>query len=261
MSEQFDRGNWGRTDRYSVPLRLSRWFAVFPILVGGACAPSPAADPFLVSRLEFYDRVETIVATPVSLPEGVDAPDSVLTWFENLIEDALRQAGFTVVPVQTYVDIWNRINQEAGGFFDPFTGQRDEARYEAGVSELFDELRERFSPDAILYPEMWIVEAPTSGGHARWDGATQPVGTSAVSAVLALSLATVLQDMDGAELYSNAWGLEVLEVYNRSLRVFVPVPSEDLFADQERNTTAITKALGHLIDQSTTDTGTVPAAH
>jgi erythromycin esterase len=229
-------------------MRLSNWVAILPILVAGACRPPPPViEPFVVPQAEFYDSVETIVVTPVSLPEGVTAPDYVLTWFDELIEESLRGAGFTVIPAKTYVDIWTRINEDAGGFFNPFTGQRDEYRYESGVDELFAELKERFSPDAVLYPEMWIVEAPTAGGFARWDGVSQKVGTSAESAVLALSLGIVVQDMDATELYSNVWGLEVLELYERYVGDFMPVANEDLFADRERGTTAVLKALGPLI--------------
>jgi erythromycin esterase len=229
------------------------WVALAASVFGGACVvgpPPPVAQPFVVPKAEFYDSVETIVATPVLMPEGVEASDSVLTWFDDLIERTLREAGFTVVPAETYMEMWNRINQEAGGFFDPLTGERDEPRYQAAVDQLFDELKERFSPDAILYPEMWIVEAPTSGGYARWDGTTQRVGTQMESAVLALSLAIVVQDMDAAELYSNVWGLEVLELYNWNLGDFTEVPSGALFADQGRNTTAVMKTLGPLIERS-----------
>ncbi len=251
MSQRFDRRN-GRGAVILCRRAWIMWVALAATVLGGACAPPPPVDnPLIVPPVEFYDSVETIVATPVSLPEGVEAADYVLTWFDGLIESTLRDAGLTVVPARTYIEIWNRINQEAGGFFDSFTGERDEPRYEAGVNQLFDELKERFSPDAILYPEMWIVEAPTSRGYARWDGTTQRVGASAASAVLALSLAIVVQDMDAAELYSNVWGLEVLELYNRYLEDFVPVPSEALFADQERNTTAVMEALDPLIDRQT----------
>ncbi|UCG84813.1 MAG: hypothetical protein JSW71_12720 [Gemmatimonadota bacterium] len=239
-------------------MRRSSWITLWAIVAGGACARPPQADPFVVPQAQFYQAVDTIVVTPVSLPEGVEASDSVLTWFEDLIEATLRGAGFTVVPVEEYVDIWTGISEAAGGFFDPFTGERDEPRYEAGVTELFDELKQRFSPDAILYPEMWIVEALTSGGYARWGGTAQQVGTNAMSIVLALSLAVVLQDMEGAELYANVWGLEVLEVYDRQAGDFVPVPSEYLFADLERNLTAITKILDPLINRPAQSTEPVP---
>ncbi len=229
------------------------WVTLCTIGLGWGCTPPglPEVDPFLVPPAEFFGSVATIVATPVILPEGIDAPDSVLTWFENLIEETLEDAGFTVVPKRAYVDIWTRITDAAGGFFDPFTGELDEQRYQVGLDELFAELNERYSPDAILYPELWIVEAPTSGGYARWDGAVQPVGTSATSAVLALSLAIIVQDMDAVELYSNVWGLEVLELYNRNFVAFEAIPSEDLFADGERNATAVTQALAPLVERVT----------
>jgi erythromycin esterase len=260
MSDRFECGK----DVSGVVIPCQRawitWTTLWAIMVGVSCArPPPVADPFILAPVEFRESVATIVATPISLPEGVDAPEYLLNWFEDLIEDTLQAAGFTVVPVQTYLDVWNRITQEAGGFFDPFTGRRDEQRYEAAADELFAELKERFNPDAVLYPEMWIVEAPTSGGYARWDGVTQEVGTSAASEVLALSLAIVVQDMDVAELYSNVWGLEVLEVYNRYFGDFLPVPSEALFADQERNTTAVMKILGPLIDRTRMRADAAPA--
>lgn len=242
-----------------MPLRPASWLAASAIVICGGCGRTPAADPFVMPQSLFYQRVDTIVVTTVSLPEGVEAPDSVLTWFEDLIEATLRGAGFTVVPVQEYVDIWNRITEEAGGFFDPFTGERDEPRYEAGVAELFDELKQRFSPDAILYPELWIVEAPTnSGGYARWDGTSEKVDISWESTVLALSLAVVLQNMEGAELYANVWGLEVLEVYDREAGEFVPVPSEYLFADRVRNFTAVMKVLDPLVNRPAQSTEPVP---
>ncbi len=216
--------------------------------IAGACVirPSSSYDHFLVPSGEFRDSVTRIVLAPVVLQTDVAVPEAVLQRIDSLIAGELSASGFEVVPSFVYEEIWMRLNEEAGGFFDPYTGERDEDRFQQAVDQLKLELREGFDPDALVYPEIWPVEAPVSYGTASWDGVRQTsFGVSEV--ILALSVVVVIEDMGGKELFVNGGGLEVAEMWSRALGV-VRRPTRDMFGDDQRLIDAVEVALHPLLE-------------
>lgn len=210
-----------------------------------ACAKIPSAyDQYLIPEAEFRVKVNKVVVAPVVLQTDIAVPESILVQLDSLIQRKLTAAGLGVVPSFVYEEIWNRLNEEAGGFFDPYTGVRDDERFNAAVSALKQQLRDEFGPDAIVYPEIWPVNAPVSYGTAQWDGVKR--SAPYLTSVAALSLVVVVEDMDGTELFVNGGGLGVTEVWSRTLGV-VSMPPEWAFSEEGCLAEAVDVALSPLV--------------
>ncbi len=190
-----------------------------------------------------------LALVPTSIPADIENPEPIVMLFDSLVEQNLLKHGFDVVPAREYREIWSRLNAEAAGFFDPFTGERDEPEYAAGVSQLIKEVHERFQPDGFLYPELWVVEAPISANHAAWDGTSQRVwpAPSGLSAVFALTFAIVVEDSAGTELFVNGRGLEVMEEFDLDANEMIMRPRERLFQQSEVYSEAVTRVLAPLL--------------
>jgi hypothetical protein len=226
---------------------ITRLLCAVTISIGAmACATQPPNyDLFLVPPQEFSDSIERMVLGPVVVEAGVEVPESVLVMFDSLIADRLGALGFSVIPSFVYGELWTRIVQESGGLFDPYTGERHERRFRDAVEQLKQELLARYEPDALVYPEIWAVQAENPYGLARWDGASQ--GASMMDAsVTALSLIITIQDLDGNELFVNGGGIALAEQYIPELFRTVPATAAQVFEDLERVVQAVDLALGPL---------------
>jgi hypothetical protein len=115
--------------------------------------------------------------------------------------------------------------------------------FNKAVERLKQELTEGFSPDALIYPEVWPVEAGVTYGTAHWDGVSR--SASRLAEVLALSL-VIVEDMDGTELYVNGGGLGVTEAWSRTLGI-VTLPPLAAFQVEEWMTEAVDVALRPLV--------------
>jgi hypothetical protein len=249
------------------PVRFDIPFWVICIccfLVG--CAASPEQESFVVEPDQFYRTTNTLVLTPVSLPDELESFADHMAEFDSLIASYLTGAGFNLIPALEYSAIWEAVMDRADGLFDSITGERDEEKFEAARDNLFNKLTELYQPDALLYPEIWIVEAPFSDGTARWDGTSQALigfGTRLVDAlgaafsqsesslpegtVGAVSLVVFIESMEGEELYMNSGGIQVLEKVGRDPRDIRPVPDDDLLSDHDRNRRAVLTVLKPLL--------------
>lgn len=225
-------------------------------LLGAGCAAHPPRDPFMISRDTFFKNTKTIALLPLGVPDDRDDPDPVRATFENLLQAKLWTAGFTVVPPLEYEQIWKGITQQMGGYFDPVTGERDEAKLEAARQHARRELAAKSHADALLRPRLVVVPASFDHGQARWSGVSEAVGTGDFWEVLlsdtntsngqitGISLSVVIEDVNGAKWYANAGGIQLLA--KLSYRSFKPVPRDALFADGARNAQAVDVALGPL---------------
>jgi len=207
---------------------------------------TPAYDVFVVPSDTVYARVRKIALVPAAVTADVPVPERVLLELDSLIERKVEAAGFSVVPAFVYSEIWRRITEEAGGFYDPFTGVLNEERLQAATERLLQEIGDLHAPDAWLYPELWVVEAEVERGFARWDGATEPVSWYLGSPVQALSLVVSLEDTAGTVLYVNGGGIAVLDEWAGWV---VPRDADQLFDKPEKLITAVERSLGPLAYQ------------
>ncbi len=222
--------------------------------------PEPL-DPFFIGG-------ETVVMAPVVLPEGLEDREPEAVWIDSVIAQRLTATGYDVVPAEQYAAIWDQIVLQMGGLVDSSTGELDEDRFELARERLFMDLTDLFDADAVLYPEIWLVEAPFADGVASWDGTSENmVGfglrfLDALGAVLsnddrgglpqgtvsALSLVLIAEDMSGREVFSNAGGIQLLEKVGMDADDVSTVDAEQLLRDWERNAKALEIVLGPLVN-------------
>jgi hypothetical protein len=214
------------------------------IVATGCYRAESAYDLFLVPSEQFHSEVSSVVLAPTVAQTDVAVPESVLVRLDSLIALKLDSFGFDVVPSVVYQEIWTRLTEEAGGFYDPYTGEQDEELFEETVDELKRELQDGFDPDAIVYPEIWSVDAPVSYGRARWDGVER--SAPGLTEVVALSLIVVVEDMEGKELYANGGGLGVAEAWDRTSGI-EPRPPAAIFQPEGSLAEAVDVALNPLL--------------
>jgi hypothetical protein len=188
--------------------------------------------------------------------------DSTIEGLTLLLTQELDSAGYRVISDVVYTEEWNRIVDHMGGLYDPATGQRDDERLELARERLYQDLSELHQAYAVLYPEIWIVDAPFSDGVAQWDGTSEALvsfGTRVLDflgaifnsgdsqlpygTVPALSLMIFVEDMSGAEVISNAGGIQVLEKVGVSPDEVSEVPDGQLLVDWARIRDAVRIAL------------------
>jgi hypothetical protein len=242
-----------RTPRLSTPCAT----VVASMLLAG-CAGKAEREAFAVEPGLIAQSINTLVLTPVSLPTELDPYADHMEEFDSLIADLLAQTDFVLIPAREYSTLWEDVMEQAGGLFDPVTGERDEEKFAAARDTLFSLLTELYHPDALLYPEIWIVGAPFSEGTARWDGTSQGLvgfGTRLIDAlgaafsgsesnlpegtVDALSLAVFIETMEGEELYANSSGIQIMQKVGRDPLDVRPVPGEEILSNHDRNRRAI----------------------
>jgi len=246
--------------------RLPRW--ALPVVVPVAIACSVNSDQATYSATPDQPTVSlnTIMLTPVSVPERFEEFTTAMEAFDSLIAVSLEQAGYKLIPAHEYAALWEEILERTVGLFDS-TGERNEAVFESARQELFGQLGGLYQPDALLYPEIWIVDAPFTGGTAQWDGVSQElvgVGTRIVDAlgalfsatesnlptgeVEAVSLVVFIENLEGEEIYANSGGIQVLEKVGTHPDDREPVPKEEWFTDHSRNRRAVSIALGPILN-------------
>ena len=135
---------------------------------------TPPYDPFILSRSEIYERVETLAMMPLQFPD-FDRKEEVTARYEVLITERLEAAGFSVIPAEESSSIMNSKIEQLGGMFDPKTGQMTKEKRQAVSEHLVQELDAKYDFDAFVAPKIVIVTANWSGNSAAWDGVTETV--------------------------------------------------------------------------------------
>ena len=230
--------------------------ALTTAFIVAGCATAPPYNPFKIAEEEFHGKIRTIALAPIGVPGDLSEPDPVKAKFESLIEAKLREAGFSVVPSRESAEIFDKMNKQLGGIFDPVTGKRDETKLKTAQEHARRELGEKFKADAVLYPSIRSGLAKFSGGHASWGGASESLamtegffGQLQVGQLRgtanALSLFVRIENIHGGDAYVNMGGIQL--AVKISGGQFVPVPRGSLFVSQERNAAAVNTALGPLV--------------
>jgi hypothetical protein len=230
-------------------------------------ASTPQADrdpcekhqkPFIAPAKAVKSTVHTVALTPVRVPRNVsDSARRRAALLDTLLTRVLQKAQYTVIETVTTDSLWRAIRDSSGGLFDSNTGEIDSAKAAAVNDQFRQVLAAEFKADAVLYARVVEVGARFDNGSAQWDGAKESYanfGKRLVEAMgggpysgqtPALSLRTVLQRPDGAPLYDNWGGLQLLAI-PRSGK-FVPVPDAHLFEDDSRMAGAVRIAMCQLV--------------
>jgi hypothetical protein len=245
------------------------FLGVLLAVIGSACSASSEHRTVPAPREDVLRGNETIVLTPVVLPEELEGHEAAAVELDSLIASFLASSGYSLIPADEYTAVWDGILQQMGGIYDFHSGELDNDRFDLARERLFIDLTELYQADAVLYPEVWIVDAPFSEGVAKWDGTSEamvgfgirlldalgaafsqdagsqlPVGT-----VRALSLVVFLEDMSGGEVFSNAGGIQVLEKVGSNPSDIEAVRDGELLVDLERTAEAVDIALAPLVER------------
>ena len=224
--------------------------------VGMACAASTAHQAATVPQHRLFESVQTIALDPIcpcGLPADLRRIDLGRGKFDSLITAELSQAGYRVVPAAESQAIWDRLADSLGGLFDRASGQIDSVRLTTVRARTLRELRERFHVDAWLHPVIVMASAKFKSGTAKWDGTKQVFGKkflglnleSGYGTTPALSLDVIIETTDGKVQFEWKGGLQLSQV--PSDNGFVRIPDSQVYADQERNVTAVRLALAPLL--------------
>ncbi len=213
--------------------------------------------PFPVHGGRLCTHVRSIAVLPpaFAFPRRLPHEDAVKSRIEAAIFDTLTALGYTAVPSGT-------VQQALRGLIslrDPGDGPPSERapgrRPDSLKQECLRELRRALLIDAILYPEIVVVQAVCNGGIASWYGAVQKVYTPckallelmsapACSKVPALSILVHIHDMEDSQIYINAAGIEVLQMMG--VGRLIDVPARRLLKNGLRNRRAVQGALAGL---------------
>ena len=212
-------------------------------------ARPPAYDQFTVPPAKFLETIRTIALFSLSVEGNGDIPPCVDSIAERTLSSELEAAGFSVIPSFVQEEIWTRITEDAGGFYDPLTGELDQDRFDTGVEQFRAELQTKQAPDAVLYPHVWSAEVDAALGKAIWDGVSESGSYRLGNVVLVRSYVVVIEDPEGTPLYVNGGGLHLAERWDSAQREIVGVPVHGLCAAPERIVQAVAIALGPLIER------------
>jgi len=113
---------------------------VFLVAAITGCVTTPY-DPFVISRSEIYERVNTLAMMSLQCPD-FDRKEEVSARYEALIAEHLEAAGFEVIPSEESSSIRNSMIEQLGGMFDPITGTVDEEKQQALKAHMFSQLKE-----------------------------------------------------------------------------------------------------------------------
>ena len=223
-------------------------------------------DPWLLPETHFATSVRTIALVSTEAPDGLDDPDPAEALFDSLLAAELQAAGFSVVSTAATGAIWRRLVDSVGGYYDPFTGRKDTASFNAVRRSWQHHLRDTHGADATLFPRIVVVDARVTDWKASWDGTsqtvwpwsktllavfdavvsglagTEPALSSEEGTTPALSLEVLIERLDGQVMYENRGGIEVWVKPDGH-----PVPRVALFQDMERNVKAVRLALGSIL--------------
>lgn len=213
-------------------------------LAASGCASDKA---FNIERSLFIERIKTIAVTPVSIPDGLENPESIRTEFESLLATRIQEAGYAVVPSTDYVTAVKHAAEEHGSVDSQGPVIREQ------TSKI---LNTKFAADAVLDADIRVVKAGWQDWIARWDGTSEKlkdyteyvkdafplafIGLLIIKSgtVPALSLVISIKDINTKqELYRKAGGIQVLAKLHGS--EFVPVPRNELCSSKELNLEAI----------------------
>ena len=239
--------------------RWTRWGCTIAALIVAGCLPTTLRyNPFKVAEPEIRQKVKRVALFPVTLPTDLDDPEPVKAKFEALIQAKLKEGGFIPVPSQEMDAIWKRMKEQLGGFFDPVTGKRDEVKFKTAREHTLREIQAKTKADAVLHPAIHLIKVNFGNNQAAWHGTSESLVPGGFWATFitganhgttsALSLYVTLEDIHGVELYVNMGGIQLAA--KLSGQAFVAVPRPQLFADEQRNQTAVNVALNPLIGKA-----------
>lgn len=208
-------------------------------------SPPPPSPPALEGEtLQALGRLGTLALRPVTVAGAVGQRPDVAAEFAARIQRHLEGAGFTVIPATAYGTLYDQLNRDLGGIYDPITGRLKEEQAKALLEHAEREHKRLHPHDAVVFARVAGVLARFNGGKAAWHGVEEPTwdapkgklakflaGEPASYGTLpALSLAVGIEGPDRKAIYAGVGGIQLLEKLENNLRS-APVPQDQLLRD------------------------------
>lgn len=248
-------------------LAISAVLAV-SLIAGGCVTSSPykklVVPPALrISKSQFYKTVRTVCLAEIESELGLEADDVRHVKMERLIAVGLIALGLDIRKSKAVTEIWDETAQSMGGFYDANTGDTVAERYDAIRASFFVAIKERLQCDALVTPNLVVVDAAVWNFGARWDGQYTNLGYAWSGNLPAVSLRLAIHTGPDDEAYFGVGGIQLLQEIKSDKITdphFEAVKSKDYIANKEANQKAVAYALKALQpDEAKEATGTKKA--
>lgn len=205
-----------------------------------------------ISRRELLSKYKKVALAPLELPQAAQRPE-VQARYLQAIEKKLALLGFTVLGGDTYGGLWQTERASDGGFFDPFTGKRDESRLRDARARVFAQMQERFGISSTVYPAIVTRAAQFTGGSAWWDGTEDRVNADNTYSgeLLAISLEVTIANAAGDTLFIESGGIQVVTQISGGAICFIP--EAEYFTKPAKDARAVEIAFAPLVYKQTAD--------
>jgi hypothetical protein len=231
-------------------LRSMRLFSAVAIVTStvllGGCIGGPKLK---VPVKEMNRRVKTLCVARLKLDFELKGSRDRVQAYETILLQELHRTPWEIVLTPRYDAIARQITEQEGGYYDPLTGQADEARRVRIAERIRSAVRRELGCEATLHPSIAVVGAGYYEANARWDGTYQYLGVVwniREAAVPVLSLWVSIRDERDQELYFGTGGIHILLGAQRvgfsRMRVF-QVSDEYLLTDVRRTYDSVRDAL------------------
>jgi hypothetical protein len=221
-------------------------------------------DVFAVPQEQIFAQVNRVGLLSVSFEEQWPRNATAAAEFERLAIEWLTKANMAAVPSSAYAEIEARLMKEAGGWFDPLNGEVIAAKRQSIRAKAQAEFVASHELNGLLELRVDVIGARMFEQKARWHGVTEGARvpsnrgklmqafldhSATVSGSLpALSVAAILSDANGKQLYGRYGGLQLMSLYQDDpVTEFFDVDPGFLFSDPVRNERAIRLALRPLV--------------
>jgi hypothetical protein len=241
-------------------MNMIRWRVIILLIVlvsSGCAAKQPPYNPYKIPEDQFRSTIKTVALSPIIVPDGLEKPDQVKAKFESLLDAKLRKLGFKVIPSSEYDAIWKKMMDKVGGYFDPVTGKRDDAKFKAVRTHTLREVNTKLKADAVVYSLIRVFPVPFNSNQASWHGTSESLVAGGAlqkffsnqfhGTVSALSFGVNISDPNEVDMYVNWGGIQVLG--RVSGWQVVNIPPEEILTNEERNAAAVEIALDPLEKQ------------
>lgn len=233
-------------------------FTVSILLCSGCGRPPEIYNPFRVPRQEFYPQLGRIAIVPMKFDLEISHYDEIMTVFDSLIANELREdeLEIVIVPTEKSDSLQDAFMKDVGGIFDSYTGKLDIEKTKTWRKMIIGEVKEKYNVNAIMFVSIRKVRARFSYDKAMWDGASEGIGKdkflkfimgmSHSGSMPALSLVVELRQVNDSLLYLNAGGIQVLRKIGSNSRS-EQIPSEEILTDFDQIQDAVHYALNPLL--------------
>lgn len=151
--------------------RVITWVSMLlvPLLLSG-CAPN-VFNPFQVPVGDFRGSISRIAISPIRASQHMISQEEAKIVFEDVAATRLRDAGFELIPSETWEALWLEAASDIGGIYDTSTGEADEERFEIVHEAVLRALEKEHGADGVLYLDVRSEEAYNSTFDVGFCGA------------------------------------------------------------------------------------------